>query len=165
MRPDPIPLERLEELPLVYRAAAPEAYRDLNDHMNVRGYLALYDDAGIPLFALFGLDEAYFQAGQSTTFDLEHHIHYLSEVRIGDALAFRVRLVGRSPKRLHYLLFMVNETRGALASIIEVMNTHVDRATRRTTPYPEDVAARMDAVLAAHARLDWPAPVCGAMRA
>jgi acyl-CoA thioester hydrolase len=165
MRPDPIPLERLESLPLVYRAVAPEDYRDLNDHMNVRGYLALYDDAGIPLFALLGLDEAYFRAGQATTFDLEHHIHYLSEVHIGDALAFRARLVGRSPKRLHYLLFMVNETRGALASILEVMNTHVDRSTRRTAPYPEAIAARMDAMLAAHARLDWPAPVCGAMRA
>lgn len=165
MRPDPLPLELLESLPLVYRAVVPESYRDFNDHLNVRGYLALYDDAGIPLFALLGLDEAYFRAGQATTFDLEHHIHYLSEVGIGDALAFRARLVGRSAKRLHYLLFMVNETRGALASTLEVLNTHVDRGTRRTTPYPASIAARMDAMLAAHDRLGWPAPVCGALRA
>lgn len=165
MRPDPIPLALLAALPLVYRAVAPEDFRDINDHMNVRGYLALYDDAGIPLFAQLGLDAAYFQAGAATTFDLEHHIHYLSEVGIGDALAFRARLVGRSPKRLHYLLFMVNETRAALASTLEVINTHVDRSTRRTAPYPEAVAARMDALLADHARLGWPAPVCGAMRA
>lgn len=165
MRPDPIPLALLADLPLVYRAVAPEDFRDINDHMNVRGYLALYDDAGLPLFAQFGLDTAYFQAGAATTFDLEHHIHYLSEVGIGDTLAFRARLVGRSPKRLHYLLFMVNETRAALASILEVLNTHVDRGTRRTAPYPEAVAARMDAMLARHAGLDWPAPVCGAIRA
>lgn len=164
MRPDPIPLAALESLPLVYRVVVPEAFRDMNEHMNVRGYLALYDDAGIPLFAQLGLDEAYFHAAQATTFDLEHHIHYLSEVNIGDTVQFRARLAGRSAKRLHYLLFMVNETRGALASIIEIMNTHVDRRTRRTAPYPDSIAARIDAMLAVHARLDWPAPVCGAMQ-
>jgi acyl-CoA thioester hydrolase len=165
LRPPLIPLEKLEALPLVYRATIPERYRDMMGHMNIRWYMELYDEAGLPLFDLFGLTADHFRETVTGGFDLEHHVHYLNEVHIGDTVIFRGRLLARSAKRLHYMLFMVNETRGLLASTFECVNSYADLKTRRTAPYPDYIAAQIDAMLAEHRTLDWDAPLCGSMGA
>lgn len=165
MKPPPIPLEKVAALPLIYRVTIPPDYEDENGHMNIRWYLAIYDDAGYPLAAGFGLTPDYHQRHQTGGFDLEHHIHYLSEVHIGDTVAIHVRLLARTAKRIHYMMFMVNETRGTLASLFECVNSFADLRVRRTAPYPAEIAARIDAMLAEHLALDWDAPVCGVMRA
>lgn len=134
-------------------------------HMNIRWYMLLYDEAGIPLFEELGVTLDYYQQNRMGGFDLEHHIHYLAEVNIGDTVAIYARLLGRTPKRLHYMLFMVNETRGLLSSMFECVNSHADLAVRRTSPFPEHFATRADAMLAEQRQLDWDAPVCGAMNA
>ena len=165
MRPPPLPLEKLEPLPMVYRATIPERYRDMMGHMNIRWYLELYDEAGVFLFERIGLTEAHYRENSAGGFDLEHHIHYLNEVHIGDTVLIYGRLLARSAKRLHYMLFMVNETRNLLASTFECVNSYADLEIRRTAPYPADIAAQIDAMLVEHNRLDWPAPVCGSMGA
>jgi acyl-CoA thioester hydrolase len=165
MRPPPIPLEKITALPLVYRVTIPEEYRDMMGHMNIRWYMLLYDEAGIPLFEQLGLTLDYYRQNRTGGFDLEHHIHYLAEVNIGDTVAVYARLLGRTAKRLHYMLFMVNQTRGLLSSTFECVNSHADLAVRRTSPFPEHFAARADAMLAEHRQLDWDAPTCGAMGA
>lgn len=164
MRPTPIPLDKIQALPLVYRAVIPDEYRDAMGHMNVRWYMLLFDEAGVVLFDQIGLTLDFYAQNQSGGFDLEHHLHYLAEVRIGDQVAIYGRLLGRTAKRLHYMLFMVNETRGALSSTIEIVNSYADLRVRRTAPYPEGIAAQIDALLAEHIQLDWDAPTCGAMQ-
>ncbi|HUN05058.1 MAG TPA: thioesterase family protein [Aggregatilineales bacterium] len=165
MKPAPISLEQLATLPPVYRLTIPPDYRDRMNHMNIRWYLALYDEAGDEMYKLWGEDPDYYARSGNGGFDLEHHIHYLNEVLIGDVVAVRARLLARTPKRLHYLMFMVNETRGNLASIFECVHAHADLQVRRTSPYPPELAARLDAILAEHAQITWPAPVCGSMNA
>ena len=165
MKPPAIALEHITALPLLHRVVIPDAYLDENGHMNIRWYLHVYDDAGYPLVAAFGLTPEYHAARHTGGFDLEHHLHYLREVRAGDTVAVYARLVGRSAKRIHYLMFMVNETQGALASIFECVNSFADLAARRTAPYPPEIAARIDAMLRDHAALAWDAPTCGIMGA
>jgi acyl-CoA thioester hydrolase len=164
MRPPTIPLDKIMALPMVYRATVPDTYRDAMGHMNVRWYMVLYDEAGIVLFDQIGLTLGFYEKNNSGGFDLEHHLHYLNEVRIGDTIAIYARVLGRSAKRLHYMLFMVNETRGVLSSIMEIMNSYADLSVRRTAPYPENIAGQIDRMLAEHTALDWDAPVCGAMQ-
>jgi acyl-CoA thioester hydrolase len=165
VKPPAIPLEKVAALPLIYRVTIPPEFEDENGHMNIRWYLAVYDDAGYPLAAGFGLTPEYHRQHGTGGFDLEHHIHYLSEVHIGDTVAIHVRLLARTAKRVHYMMFMVNETRGTLASLFECVNSFADLTVRRTAPYPADIAATIDAMLTAHAALDWDAPVCGVMGA
>jgi acyl-CoA thioester hydrolase len=150
---------------MVYRLTIPEQYRDRMGHMNMRYYLELYDEAGIYLFDQIGLTEAHYQHNHSGGFDLEHHLHYLNEVHIGHSVALYARLLERSTKRLHYLLFMVNEDRQNLASIFECVNSYADLQVRKTAPYPPEAAAAIDAMLLPHQALGWPAPVCGSMSA
>jgi acyl-CoA thioester hydrolase len=165
MKPPAIPLDQITTLMPVYRITIPEAYRDRNGHMNMRWYLHIYDDAGDVMVEKLGLSPDYHAQHGTGGFDLEHHIHYLKEVHVGDSVVVYARLIARSAKRLHYLLFMVNETRGTLASIFECVNSFADLRERRTAPYPEDIAAKIDAVLIQHQALDWDAPVCGVMGA
>lgn len=165
MRPPLLALDLLDPLPVVYRAPVPHEYRDAMDHMNVRWYLTLYDAAGDNMYQLYGQTPEYYQANQTGGFDLEHHIRYLAQVRIGDTVAIRARLLHRTAKRLHYMMFMVNETRGVLSSTFECINSHADLKLRRTSPYPDPIAAQIDALIAQHRLLTWDAPVCGAMEA
>ncbi len=164
MKPPAIPVEKITALGPVYRVTIPPLYEDENGHMNIRWYLAVFDDAGYPFVADLGLTPEYQKAHGTGGFDLEHHIHYLNEVHIGDTVAVYVRVLGRTPKRMHYMMFMINETRGTLASIFECMNSFADLTVRRTAPYPAEVAQRIDALLAKHSILDWEAPACGVMK-
>jgi acyl-CoA thioester hydrolase len=165
MKPPAIPLEKIAQLPTIYRLTIPETFLDENGHMNMRYYLHVFDDAGYPLANSLGLTPDYHAQHHTGGFDLEHHIHYMNEVRAGDEVTVAARLVARSAKRIHYLMFMVNETRGSLAAIFECVNSFADLSVRKTAPYPPEIATRIDSLLAEHAALDWSAPVCGIMSA
>ena len=80
-------------------------------------------------------------------------------------VAIYLRVVGRSAKRVHYLMFMVNETRDTLAAIFECVNAFADLTARKTAPYPPEIAAAIDMQRTEHQALAWPAPVCGVMGA
>lgn len=165
MRPALPALADVQALPLLLRAVVPPEYRDDNDHMNVRFYLALFDDAGYPMIENMGLTPEYHQAHQTGGFDLEHHLRYLAEVRIGETVAIHWRLLTHSPKRMHYLMFMVNETRPSLAATFECVNSFADLRVRKTAPFPPEVQAQLAALHAAHSALAWQAPACGVMSA
>lgn len=166
MKPPEISVENILRLePVCLRMTVPDAYRDANGHMNVRWYAAIYDDAGDTLHEHLGLTPEFHKAHTTGTMDLENHFHYLHEVMTGDGLAIYARLVERSAKRFHYLMFMVNETRGTLASVFECINAFVDLEVRKTAPFPPEIATKIDIEIAASRALDWAAPVCGAMHA
>jgi acyl-CoA thioester hydrolase len=165
MKPPTIPLEKITALTPIYRLTIPDTYLDENGHMNIRWYLHIFDDAGYPLVDSFGLTPEFHHQHGTGGFDLEHHIHYLKEVHAGDAVVVYPRLIARSAKRIHYMLFMVNETHGTLASTFECINSFADLTVRRTAPYPDEIAAKIDALLVQHSALDWQAPICGVMSA
>jgi acyl-CoA thioester hydrolase len=165
VKPPSIPLDQLIQLPAIYRLTIPETYLDENRHMNIRWYLAIFDDAGYPLVARLGLTLDFHQQYGTGGFDLEHHIHYLNEVHVGDVVTIHARLIARSAKRIHYMMFMVNETRQSLAAIFECVNSFADLTVRRTAPYPSEIAAKIDELLAQHSALEWKPPTCGIMSA
>lgn len=166
MKPPEIPLEKILALePACLRMTVPEAYRDENGHMNVRWYAAIFDEAGNTLHERLGLTPELHKAHGTGTMDLENHMNYLHEVMAGDRLAIFARLVACSAKRMHYLMFMVDETRGRLSAIFECINAFADLKLRKTAAFPAEVATMIEAGVAAGASLSWPPPVCGAMRA
>ncbi|WP_420644795.1 acyl-CoA thioesterase [Candidatus Leptofilum sp.] len=158
-----IDIAQIQQLACFHRATIPEAYLDVMGHMNIRHYMGLFDDAAWGFFAAFGMDEAYYHSANSGAFALEQHIRYLAEVHVGETVAIHTRVNGRSVKRIHFIHFMLNETTGKLAATLEVVGSHANLATRRTSPFPDHIAARLDQLLAEHNQLDWQAPLCGVM--
>lgn len=163
MRAPAISLDQLAALPAVYRVVIPPTYEDRNGHMNMRWYSAIYDEAGDAMYPMLGLTADYFAASRAGGFDLEHHLWYPSEVRIGDTVVIRVRFLARNAKLLHYMMFMANETRGTLSSLFECLHAHADLRTHRTAPFPAHVADRIDAFIAEHSALTWPTPTSGSI--
>ena len=152
---------QLEPLPIIYQGIVPAHYLDMMGHMNVRHYLSLFDEAAWEFFVGFGMDQAYYESGQGGAFALQHFINYRAEVHQDDQLTIHGRLLGRSAKRVHFMLFMVNNTQGKLAATLESLGSHADLSQRRTSPFPPTIAANIDTILATHTQLNWQAPVSG----
>jgi acyl-CoA thioester hydrolase len=157
-------LTQLEQLPCFYRVTISDEHLDAMGHMNVRHYVAIFDEAAWRFFGTFGMDEAYYTGGDGGGFALQQSVRYLAECRVGDVVNVRGRMIGRSAKRSHFMLFMVNETNGMLAATIETLGAHADMKLRRTSPYPTPIAAQIDALIMESEKLDWEALVCGAIR-
>lgn len=158
-------LDEIRALPRYLTATVPEAYLDQNGHMNIQHYLGIYDDAGAGFFGTIGIEPAYFTERRMGVFDLEHHISYLAECHAGDQVSVYGRMLARTPKRIHAVWFLTNDTRGQLSNVFEFITSHADLEARRTSAFPEDVATRVDAIVAEHEGLSWPAPLCGVMKA
>ena len=155
---------QIHQLPCFHRATIPEAYLDVMGHMNIRHYMGLFDEAAWGFFHAFGMTEAFILNSSSAAFALEHHVRYLAEVHLGETVAIHTRVNGRTAKRIHFMHFMLNETTGKLAATLEVIASHANRDTRRTSPFPAEIASQIDQFVAEHSQLDWVAPLCGVMR-
>jgi acyl-CoA thioester hydrolase len=129
---------------------------DFNGHMNVAYYVLAFDGATDKFFDWLGLDAAYRQATNRSTFALEQHILYLREVRLGDPLRFTTQLIDHDAKRLHYFHRMFHGREGYLAATIEIMSMHIDLGARRSVALGPPDDARLLALAAAHAALPRP---------
>ena len=159
-----VAINKLEEISLYHRETIPSDYLDIMGHMNIRWYMSLYDKATWNLFASHGLDEEYFRERHAGAFALKHFINYFAEVRAGQTVAIRNRLLGRSDRRFHFMHFMINETTKQLASTIEALGTHADLKIRRAAPMPPEITDKFDTQLAKDQQLDWAAPVSGVIQ-
>jgi acyl-CoA thioester hydrolase len=159
-----IPLPLLETLPVYHRKSISSDYLDIMGHMNIRWYFDLFAKSGRKFFTSHGLDEDYFRGGNFGVFTLKQFIQYFAEVRLGQTIAIHTRLIGRSDKRFQFMHFMINETTTQLASTFEALITHADLKIRRAAPMPAQIAQKFDVTLAKDEKLEWEAPVCGAIR-
>ncbi|HEY0645160.1 MAG TPA: thioesterase family protein, partial [Nocardioides sp.] len=81
----------------------------------------------------------------------------------GDTMSARVRLLGRSERAAHALVYLLDETKQTVACVVEEIFLHIDLSTRLTAPWPDDVAAKLDARVAEHAALPCPAATSGSL--
>ena len=136
--------DQLKDLPAYAEQPVPIAFEDNNGHLNVRHYLGIGSE---------GLDESLVDLGipvdwpikaGHACFAAEHHVTYLRELRTGDRMSVRVRLLGRSERAEEIFL-------------------HIDISDRRTAPWPADVAEAIDARVAEHEKLPFEAVTSGSM--
>ena len=154
--------EQLAGLAPYVQQPVPVAFEDVNGHLNVRHYTGIASE---------GLDEALVEQGipqnwpakGHACFSAEHHLTYLAELRTGDSMSARVRLLGRAERAAHALVYLLDESHQRLSFVMEEIFLHIDMGTRLTAPWPEDVAAALDRRIAADAELPWAPDVSGAM--
>ncbi|WP_229054449.1 thioesterase family protein [Aeromicrobium sp. Leaf350] len=122
---------------------------DLNKHMNISHYYAFGFGAMWSLNQTgLGMPDGYIATRGMTTFTAEQHLTFLAESSEGDHLAMIARPVDRGSRALHLATVILNTTREQIACVTESMLVHVDFSTRRPVPFPDDVAAVLDASLA-----------------
>lgn len=156
--------EQAQQLPCYHREIIPESYIDIMGHVNVRYYMALFDEGSWKFFESLGMSANYYRENHAGGFALRHFITYVNEIRVGETVAMHTRLLARSDKRIHSMNFLVNESTQSIAATLEALGTHADMKIRRTSPYPPQIAEKLDAMIAEHHKLDWEAPTCGILK-
>ena len=154
----------LAPLPITCEATIPESYLDSMGHMNVMWYTHLFGRAACGLFELVGMDRVYFKEGRFGSFALAQFFRYKKEVRVGEHVTLRTRLLARSDKQLHVMHFMIKGDDHVLAATGEFLAAHIDMRTRRTSPFAPPVSENLDRLIAQHAALDWDPPLSGAIQ-
>ena len=154
--------EQLVDLPAYTEQPVPIAFEDANGHLNVRHYTGIASEGLDESLVAQGIPQNWPATGHAC-FSAEHHLSYLAEMRTGDLMSTRVRLLGRSERAAHALVYLLDESHQRLSFVMEEIFLHIDMETRRTAAWPEDVAAALDRRIADDAGLPWEPDVSGSM--
>ena len=129
---------------------------DDNGHLNVAYYHLIFDLAARPFFEWLGFNEENRRTYNVSTFALETHLNFLSEVKVHSPVRVESRLLNSNEKRLHFFQEMYKTESGQLAATHESLGTVVDMQKRKSTRMPEVIYERMQQVMSAHRQLEKP---------
>lgn len=133
---------------------------DYNGHMNMAYYHLVFDLGVDFAYDKLGVGADYLAQGGSC-FTREVHVHYLSELALGEPIQVTWQLLDWDAKRLHFFEHMYRGTPGAanLVATSEQMALHVDMQTRRTAAFPAFIQAKLEKMMASHQNLERPPQV------
>ena len=154
--------QQLADLPAYTEQPVPIAFEDANGHLNVRHYTGIASEGLDESLVAEGIPQNWPATGHAC-FSAEHHLTYLAEVRTGDMMSTRVRLLGRSERAAHALVYLLDESHQRVSFVMEEIFLHIDMESRLTADWPEDVAAAIDRRVAADADLPWQPALSGSM--
>lgn len=145
---------------VIYRGVVAPDWTDRNGHMNVVYYRLAFDRATQRLLTRIGLWDN--DNDHGSTFALEDHVTYQSELHPGRAFFVTYQLLDHSGKLIHAFLRLYGESEEeggepALAATCEHIGCYVDMRTRRSAAMPAAFTRLLDEVAALQRGL--PAPV------
>ncbi len=155
-------LDRLDLEPVFFAPFVSSVMRvepgwiDYNGHLNMAYYNVLFDRAVDEAFALVGIGPTYVQRRQKSYFTAELHVRYLRELRLDDPVRVTVQLLEYDSKRLHFFEQLFHATEGWVSATSENLSLHVDLEAKKSAPFPDDVAALLARMNAAHGLLPVP---------
>ncbi len=129
---------------------------DYNGHLNMAYDHVLLDRAVDEAFGLVGIGPAYVERHRRSFFTAEVHVRYLRELHVGNPVRVTLQLLDSDAKRLHFFEQLFHATDGWVAATSEQMALHVDLETKKTTAFPDDIAALLAKMKASHGMLPRP---------
>ena len=140
----------------LHRATVLPEWVDYNGHMNVAYYVLVFDHATETVLSYIGLDEAHRNATGKSVFVAEAHVTYEKEVMKGERLRVTTQVLDSDPKRIHVFHRMCLDVEGDIVATNELMILAVDLKSRRVAPMASSIAANLETLQTAHARLPMP---------
>ena len=113
-------------------------WTDYNGHMNLAFYIHLFDSSWEVLLEKFNIGEESAKNQQRTTFAVESHTTYDTEVKVGEEVDLNLLFLDFDKKRLVYKLEMIHKEKKYLAATTEVCSLYVDLNSRRVTEFEEE---------------------------
>jgi acyl-CoA thioester hydrolase len=156
--------QQLAALPAYAVQAVPVAFEDNNGQLNVRHYLGIGSEGLKEALVGVGIPTSWPTRAGLAALAAQHHVTYFHELRTGDRMSVRVRALGRSEKAAHVLVYVLDDTHERVATAFEEITLCVRLDPRGTEAWPEDIAANLDALVAEHAALYWPAVTSGSLQ-
>lgn len=138
------------DLPVTYRGTVAEWHCDHMGHMNVMHYVGKFDEATWNLFNLVGITPRYIRDSGMGTAAVQQNIAYRRELMAGEVLYVRTRLVEIRDRVIRFVHEMIQTETGEIAAVCELTGVHLDRTARKSVPFPPNILARGQAMVAAH---------------
>ncbi len=129
------------------------AWIDYNGHLNMAYYNVLFDRCVDAAFATLGLGPDYLRQTRASFFTAETHVCYVRELAAGMAVTVSLHLLDCDSKRAHFFQELRHREEGWLSATSEQMCLHVNMETKRVSPFPRAIGARLEEMLEAHAPL------------
>lgn len=115
---------------------------DFFDHVNVRHYVAKFDEATWQFMAHFGMTPAYFKSTQTGIFNIEHDIKYKRELFSGDLITVKSELLEVGQKIIKYRHVLIKAENQEVAAEMYVRAAYVELKTRHSTNFPKAIYNR-----------------------
>lgn len=141
-------------LPPFHETVHPD-WIDYNGHLNEAYYLLIFSHATDSMIDWMGMDAASREAERRSVYTLETHILYMLEVKVGERVEVRTRLLDLDGKRIHLFHTMIRED-GEIACMSEMVMACIDMTGPRICAFAEGPAARLDALFERHCKEPWP---------
>jgi acyl-CoA thioester hydrolase len=120
-----------------------DAWIDYNGHLSEPYYVLVLGHATDAVMAHVGLGPEERARRGDSLFTVEAHVRYLDQVPPGARLEVASRVIGATSKLLRIWHDLYVD--GTLRATEEILGVHVDTATGRSSPFPDEVAARIEA--------------------
>ncbi|MEL6302036.1 MAG: thioesterase family protein [Pseudomonadota bacterium] len=150
--------------PVLHEGVVKPEWIDVNGHMNVAFYMVAMDEAIDALWHSFGLTNALREETGSSTFAVECHIRYLSELMLDEPFAVAARILAFDEKRLHQYQYLFSARTGRLSATCEWMHLHVNLNHRGVSPWPGVIVENLKLHPAGLVTGPWPEAVGAQMR-
>jgi acyl-CoA thioester hydrolase len=131
--------------PLTWAEDVLPEWIDYNGHLSEGYYVVVFGHATDALMARIGMTPQYLVETGTSLYTLEAHVRYLAEVPAGSRLEVRSSVIGVTGKLLWLWHEMWCEDK--LRASEEVLAVHVDSAAGRSSPFPDGLRARAEALL------------------
>ncbi len=136
-----------------YRGTVYPWHCDHMGHMNVMWYVGKFDEATWQLFASAGLTGTYLRENSRGMAGVQENISYKAELRAGDVIAIRSRVLEVRNKAVRFVHEMINLDTAATAATAELIAVQIDTVTRKACAFAPQIRSRwQQMILASKAR-------------
>ena len=108
-------------------------------HMNVMWYVGKFDEATWQFFHALGLSPSYLRAAQRGMAAVDQHIQYKRELKAGDVVTIRSKILEIEGKKIRFRHEMTNGDTGEVAAVTTLLGVHMDTHARKACPFPAEV--------------------------
>ncbi len=129
----------------MYESVVKPEWIDHNGHMNLGYFVVAFDEATDAVYEIWGIGLDYPKQCGCSVFTLGVNVDYLAELFEGDPIRIETLLVDHDHKRIHYFHRMYHGDSGALVATNECLCMNVNLESRRSAPFPDDVARKLGA--------------------
>jgi acyl-CoA thioester hydrolase len=139
----------MAERPITYRGVVRNEQCDHMGHMNVMWYVGKFDEATWQLFASLGFSRSRLQKEKRGLVAVEQHIEYKRELRAGDVVTVRSKMVEAKGKVVRFTHEMTNEETDEIAAVTHLVGVYFDTVARKSEVLPADFCERVARMIAA----------------
>ena len=132
----------MHESLITYRGTVYPWHCDHVGHMNVMWYVGKFDEATWQFFNIMGLSPSYLRLAKRGMAAVDQHISYLRELRAGDVVTVRTKLVEIKEKSIRFVHEMTNDESNEIAARTTLKGVHMNTNARKSCAFDESILAK-----------------------